>query len=72
MPATLYQRPPAADEINTSETPTKLLKKPRSKKILEDINKGYTYDEISKIVPCSRTTIVKVKKTKEDLQMVHS
>ena len=58
--------------INTSETPTKLLKKPRSKKILEYIDKGYTYDEISKIVPCSRTTIVKVKKTREDLQMVHS
>lgn len=58
--------------INTSETPTKLLKKPRSKKILEYIDKGYTYDEISKIVHCSRTTIVKVKKTREDLQMVHS
>ena len=58
--------------INTSETPTKLLKKPRSKKILEYIDKGYTYDEISKIVPCSRTTIVKVKKTREDLQQVHS
>jgi DNA invertase Pin-like site-specific DNA recombinase len=58
--------------INTSETPTKLLKKPRSKKILEYIDKGYTYDEISKIIPCSRTTIVKVKKTREDLQMVHS
>lgn len=58
--------------INTRDTPTKLLKKPRSKKILEYIDKGYTYDEISKIVPCSRTTIVKVKKTREDLQMVHS
>ena len=58
--------------INTRDTPTKLLKKPKSKKILEYIDKGYTYDEISKIVPCSRTTIVKVKKTREDLQMVHS
>jgi DNA invertase Pin-like site-specific DNA recombinase len=58
--------------INTRDTPTKLLKKPRSKKILEYIDKGYTYDEISKIVNCSRTTIVKVKKTREDLQMVHS
>ena len=58
--------------INTRDTPTKLLKKPRSKKILEYIDKGYTYDEISKIIPCSRTTIVKVKKTREDLQMVHS
>ena len=58
--------------INTRDTPTKLLKKPKSKKILEYIDKGYTYDEISKIVPCSRTTIVKVKKTREDLQMIHS
>ena len=58
--------------INTRDTPTKLLKKPKSKKILEYLDKGYTYDEISKIVPCSRTTIVKVKKTREDLQMVHS
>ena len=58
--------------INTRDTPTKLLKKPKSKKILEYLDKGYTYSEISKIVPCSRTTIVKVKKTREDLQMVHS
>lgn len=58
--------------INTRDTPTKLLKKPKSKKILEYIDKGYTYDEISKIVPCSRTTIVKVKKTQEDLKKVHS
>ena len=58
--------------INTSETPTKLLKKSRSKKILDYLDKGYTYNEISKIVPCSRTTIVKVKKTREDLKMVHT
>ena len=58
--------------INTRDTPTQLLKKPKSKKILEYIDKGYTYENISKIIPCSRTTIVKVKKTREDLQMVHS
>jgi len=58
--------------INTRDTPTQLLKKPKSKKILDYIDKGYTYDDISKIIPCSRTTIVKVKKTREDLQMVHS
>ena len=58
--------------INTRDTPTQLLKKSRSKKILDYLDKGYTYNEISKIVPCSRTTIVKVKKTREDLQMVHS
>jgi DNA invertase Pin-like site-specific DNA recombinase len=58
--------------INTRDTPTKLLKKPKSKKILEYIDKGYTYEEISRLIPCSRTTIVKVKRTREDLQMVHS
>ena len=58
--------------INTRDTPTQLLKKPKSKKILEYIDKGYTYEDISKIIPCSRTTIVKVKKTREDLKLVHS
>ena len=58
--------------INTRDTPTQLLKKPKSKKILEYIDKGYTYENISKIIPCSRTTIVKVKKTREDLKLVHS
>tara|TARA_B110000046_G_C12882769_1_gene350879 strand:- start:222 stop:845 length:624 start_codon:yes stop_codon:yes gene_type:complete len=58
--------------INTRDTPTQLLKKPKSKKILDYLDKGYTYNEISKIVPCSRTTIVKVKKTREDLKLVHS
>ena len=58
--------------INTRDTPTQLLKKPKSKKILEYIDKGYTYEEISKIIPCSRTTIVKVKRTREDLKLVHT
>ena len=58
--------------INTRDTPTQLLKKPKSKKILEYLDKGYTYDDISKIIPCSRTTIVKVKKTREDLKLVHT
>ena len=40
--------------------------------ILDYLDKGYTYENISKIIPCSRTTIVKVKRTREDLQMVHS
>lgn len=58
--------------INTRDTPTQLLKKPKSKKILDYLDKGYTYEDISKIIPCSRTTIVKVKKTREDLKLVHS
>ena len=58
--------------INTRDTPTQLLKKPKSKKILDYLDKGYTYEDISKIIPCSRTTIVKVKKTREDLKLVHT
>jgi DNA invertase Pin-like site-specific DNA recombinase len=58
--------------INTRDTPTQLLKKPKSKKILDYLDKGYTYDDISKIIPCSRTTIVKVKRTREDLKLVHT
>ena len=58
--------------INTRDTPTQLLKKPKSKKILDYLDKGYTYHDISKIIPCSRTTIVKVKKTREDLKLVHT
>ena len=58
--------------INTRDTPTQLLKKSRSKKILDYLDKGYTYENISKIIPCSRTTIVKVKKTREDLKLVHT
>ena len=51
--------------IGSIESPEQLLKKGRSKKILEYINKGYSYDNISKIIPCSKTTIVKVKKVSE-------
>jgi len=58
--------------INTRISPEKYIKSLRSRKILDYIDKGYTYEEISKIIPCSRTTIVKVKRTREDLQMAHS
>ena len=53
--------------IGTTDTPEGLLQKERSKKILSYIAKGYSYEEIAKLIPCSRTTIVKVKKTKEQL-----
>jgi len=51
--------------VNTSDTPERLLNKEKSKKILEYLEKGYPYHEISKIVGCSPTTIVKVKKTSQ-------
>lgn len=51
--------------IGTVDTPEKLLKKERSQKILQYLVKGYPYHEIAKLVPCSRTTIVKVKQARE-------
>lgn len=49
--------------IGTIDTDERFLNKPKSKKILEYINKGsYTYDEIRKILGCSLNTISKVKK----------
>ena len=51
--------------IGSTDTPERFLKREKNKRILEYINKGYPYAEISKIIPCSSTTIVKVKKTAE-------
>lgn len=49
--------------VGTGDTPERLLSKERSKRILDYLSKGtYSYHEISKIVGCSTTTIVKVKK----------
>lgn len=49
--------------IGTIDTDERFLSKPKSKKILEYINKGsYTYDEIRKILGCSLNTISKVKR----------
>lgn len=52
-------------KINSGYTPEKFMSREKNKKILDYINKGYPYAEISKIIPCSTTTIVKVKKTSE-------
>jgi DNA invertase Pin-like site-specific DNA recombinase len=52
--------------IGTKDTPEKFLKKERTKKILQYLSKGtHSYDEISKILKVSPTTIVKVKKLSE-------
>jgi DNA invertase Pin-like site-specific DNA recombinase len=49
--------------VGTKDTSDRLLSKDRSKRILDYLSKGtYSYQEISKIVGCSPTTIVKVKK----------
>ena len=49
--------------VGTTESIEKFLKKSKSKKIVELLGKGYSYSEISSIVPCSTGTIVKVSKT---------
>ncbi len=43
------------------EPKEKFLKKDRNQKILKYLEKGYSYNEISKIVGCSYSTINKVK-----------
>lgn len=49
--------------IGTTDTTERFLQKDRSVAILNYINKGtYSYDEISKILSVSTTTITKVKK----------
>lgn len=48
--------------VGTIESKEQLLAKPKSQEILKYINKGYTYDEIRKIIGCSKTTIGKVKR----------
>lgn len=52
-------------QIGTIETPEKFMSKPKNKKILSYLNKGYSYNDISSIIPCSKTTIVRVKKMAE-------
>jgi len=52
--------------VGTVDSPERLLKKDKSKKIIDYLSKGtYSYTEISKIVGCSPTTIVKVKKVSQ-------
>lgn len=46
--------------IGTTISNEKFLNSPKSKTILSYLEKGYTFQEISKIVPCSRTTVQKV------------
>jgi DNA-binding CsgD family transcriptional regulator len=54
----------------TKDTPEQLLSKPKSINILNQVLSGKTYDEISRTLPCSRTTIVKVVKTYREVNGV--
>ena len=49
--------------IGTKESNQKFLSKPKNKKIAEYLSSGYTQSEISKILKCSFSTIIKVQKT---------
>ena len=49
-------------KIGSVDTADRFLNKPKNKKIIEYLEKGtHTYLEISKILSCSMTTIIKVK-----------
>lgn len=53
-------------QVGTIDSPERMLKKDKSKRILDYLSKGtYSYTEISKIIGCSPTTIVKVKKVSQ-------
>lgn len=49
----------------TVEPPERFLSKEKNKKIIDMFRKKHNYDEISEIVKCSKTTIVKVVKIYE-------
>ena len=55
-------------KVGTLESNETFLKKTRSQKILNYIEKGYTYAEICKIVGCSFSTINKLKKINAELE----
>jgi DNA invertase Pin-like site-specific DNA recombinase len=57
----------AGRQIGTIDTPQRLLQKEKSKLILKYLNKGYPVREIAKIVPCSTTTVIKIKKANQQL-----
>ena len=54
-------------KIGTRETREKFIKKERNQKILQYLNKGYRYAEISKILGCSYSTINKTRTIQKEL-----
>ena len=55
-------------KVGTEETKEKFLQKTSNQKILTYLSKGYKYDEISKIIGCSYSTINKVKNAHTEFQ----
>jgi DNA invertase Pin-like site-specific DNA recombinase len=52
----------AGRSVNTKESPEKFLAKPKNKKMAEYLSAGYTQAEITKILDCSFSTVIKVNK----------
>ena len=57
-------------KIGTTESFRQFIEKPKSKKILEYLDKGWTLREIAKQVDASTKTVMKVKSTATKLQMI--
>ena len=49
-------------KINTTDSVEKFLEKPKSKMIIDYLNRGYKHREICKLCDCSSSTISKVQK----------
>ena len=56
-------------QIGTTDSIEKFLNKPKSKDILRDLDNGYGIREISEMRDCSFSTIYKVKKISEQLNV---
>lgn len=54
-------------KVGTIETKKKFIEKPRNQMIIKYLEKNFKYNEISKIVGCSFSTINKVRKTKLEI-----
>ena len=57
-------------KTGTTESIRQFIEKPKSKKILEYLDKGWTLREIAKQVDASTKTVMKVKSTATKLQMI--
>lgn len=58
-------------KVGTKESIEKFLSKPKNQKIRHYLEKGsHTYEEIQKILNCSPSTILKVKRLSKDLKEV--
>jgi DNA invertase Pin-like site-specific DNA recombinase len=57
-------------KVGSTLSDRQFIEKPKSKKILEYLDKGWTLREISKQVDASTKTVMKVKSTANKLQMI--